>query len=163
MKPAPHQALETQIKSILQNPRLLDNAPHRVIYSELLNPEANKGLPPPTALKLAHEARVLFAAGSHTIGTTLMTGVYYLLRNSEAKERLVGEVRRAWPVLDEAPSYEKLEKLPFLVSVFVCLRLEFVLRMDGIDRCHKRDAAHRRANTCWPSCSATVWCRAIRR
>ncbi|KAH9998259.1 cytochrome P450 [Russula vinacea] len=26
-----------------------------------------------------------------------------------AKERLVGEVRRAWPVLDEAPSYESRE------------------------------------------------------
>jgi cytochrome P450 len=107
----------------------LDNAPHRVIYSELLNPEANKGLPPPTALKLAHEARVLFAAGSHTIGTTLMTGVYYLLRNPDAKQRLVDEVRLAWPVLDEPPSYEELEKLPFLVSVFV-YELRFVLRME---------------------------------
>jgi cytochrome P450 len=90
-----------------------------VIYSELLNPEANKGLPQPTALKLCHEARVLFAAGSHTIGTTLMTGVYYLLRSPEAKQRLVDEVRTVWPLLDEAPSYEELEKLPFLVSGFV--------------------------------------------
>ena len=48
-----------------------------------------------------------------------MTGVFYLLRNPEAKERLVDEVREAWPVLDETPSYEKLEKLPFLVSVFI--------------------------------------------
>jgi hypothetical protein len=110
-------ALETQVKSILQNPGLLDNAPHRVIYSELLNPEANKGLPQPTALKLCHEARVLFAAGSHTIGTTLMTGVYYLLRSPEAKQRLVDEVRTVWPLLDEAPSYEELEKLPFLTAV----------------------------------------------
>ena len=104
----------------MQNPKLLDDAPQRVIYSELLNPEANKGLPSPTELQLCHEALVLFSAGSHTVGTTLMTGVYYLLRSPEAKQRLVDEVRTAWPVLDEAPNYEELEKLPFLASVVHC-------------------------------------------
>ena len=97
----------------------MSDAPHRVIYSELLDPEANKGYPPPTALQLLHEARVLFIAGSHTIGTTLMTGVHHILRNPEVKQRLVDEVRTAWPVLDQAPRYEALEKLPFLASVFV--------------------------------------------
>ena len=112
----------------MKNPSLLDDAPHRVIYSELLNPEANKGLPsqPMTELRLCHEARVLFAAGSHTIGTTLMIGLYYLLRSPEAKQRLVDEVRTAWPALDRAPSYEELEKLPFLASLFNSfIRLEF--------------------------------------
>jgi cytochrome P450 len=104
----------------MQNPKLLDDAPHRVIYSELLNPAANKGFPTPTAVHLCHEARVLFAAGSHTVGTTLMTGVYHLLRNPEAKQSLVDEVRAVWPVLDRAPSHEELEKLPFLASVFIC-------------------------------------------
>ena len=112
--------MEAQVKSVIRNPRLLDDAPHRVIYSELLNTEANKGLPPPTELQLSHEARVLFAAGSHTVGTTLTIGAYHLLLNLEAKKRLVDEVRDAWPVLDEAPSYEELEKLPFLASVFMC-------------------------------------------
>jgi hypothetical protein len=113
----------------MQNPKLLDEAPHRVIYSELLNPEAIKGLPSPTALQLSHEGQVLFAAGSHTVGTTLMAGFYYLLRNPEAKQRVVDEVRTAWPVLDQAPRYEDLEKLPFLASVFV-VNLEIALRME---------------------------------
>ena len=104
----------------MQNPKLLDDAPHQVIYGAFLNPEATKGHPPPTALRLSHEARVLFAAGSHTVGTTLMTGVYHLLRNPEAKQRVVDEVCTAWPVLDQAPSHEELEKLPFLASVFIC-------------------------------------------
>ncbi len=108
-----------QVKSILKKPKLLDDAPHRVIYNELLNPGAIKGLPPPTALQLAHDGRVLFAAGSHTVGTTLMTGVYYLLRNPDVKQRLVDEVCTAWPVLDQAPGHEELEKLPFLASVFI--------------------------------------------
>ncbi len=45
-----------------------------------------------------------------------MTGAYYILRNPEIKQRLVDEVRTVWPVLDQAPSYEELEKLPFLAS-----------------------------------------------
>ena len=101
----------------MQNPKLLDDAPHRVIYSELLNPEV---LSSPTALQLSHEARVMFGAGYHTVGTTLMTGVYHLLRNPEAKQRLVDEVRATWPALDQAPSYEELEKLPYLASAFIC-------------------------------------------
>jgi hypothetical protein len=131
------------------------------MYSELLNPEANKGLPPPTALQLSHEARVLFAAGSHTVGTTLMTGVFYLLRNPGAKQRLVDEVRTAWPVLDEAPSYEELEKLPFLASVFICETR--VCSKDETDCCDQGVAAHRYPDTRWPSTrSATIWCGDIR-
>lgn len=115
--------IENQIKAILRNPELMDDAPHRIIYRELLNPEANKGRPVPTALQLQHEAELLFSAGSHTVGTTLMTGVYYLLRNPEAKQRLVDELRAAWPSLDQAPDYEELEKLPFLASGFFGSRL----------------------------------------
>jgi hypothetical protein len=50
-----------------------------------------------------------------------MTGTYHLLRSPEAKQRLVDEVRAAWPVLDQPPAYEVLEKLPFLASVFACV------------------------------------------
>ena len=116
-----------QVKSVLRNPNSLDDAPHRVIYSELLNPEANKGLPSPTERQLDHEARVLFAAGSHAIGTTLMIGVAHLLRHPEIKDRLVDELRAVWPVLDQAPSYEELEKLPYLASVFILSDLSFLL------------------------------------
>ena len=112
--------MEGQVKSVLQNPKLLDDAPHRVIYNELLNPDANKGLAPPTASRLCDDAKTLFAAGSHTTGTTLMTGAFHLLRDPEAKQKLVDEVHTVWPVLDQAPSYEQLEKLPFLASVFIC-------------------------------------------
>jgi cytochrome P450 len=111
--------LEIQAKRVLQNPELLDDAPHRVIYNELLNPDANKGLSLPTTLQLRDEAQNLFAAGSHTTGTTLMTGTFHILRNPEAKQRLVDELHTVWPVLDQAPSYEQLEKLPFLVSALI--------------------------------------------
>ena len=146
----------------MKNPKVLDDAPHRVIYSELLNPEAIKGLPYPTALQLTHEGRVLFAAGSHTVGTMLMNGFYYLMRNPEAKQRLVDELRTAWPVLGQAPRYEDLEKLPFLASVFI-VSLDFCSK-DGVDGCHQRDAAHCYIDTSRSSTySSAIRCRDIRR
>jgi len=112
------KTLEDQVKNVLRNPKLLDEASHRVMYAELLDPGASKGHPPPSAIHLCHEALALYAAGSHPVAVTLMTGVYYLLRDPEAKQRLVDEVHTAWPVLDDqAPGYEHLEKLPFLTAV----------------------------------------------
>ena len=150
----------TQVRSVMQNPKLLDDAPHRVIYSELLNPKGIKGLPSPTAIQLSHEGQVLFSAGSHTVGTMLMAGVYHILHNPEVKQRLVDELRTAWPALDQAPQYEDLKKLPFLASVFV-VNLEICIK-DGIDCCYQRDAAHRYISTCKSStCGAAIWCRDI--
>lgn len=113
----------------------------------------------PTATHLQNEAQVLFAAGSHTVGTTLMVGAYYLLRNPEAKQRLEAEVRAAWPVLDQPPSYEELEKLPFLASSFILLGppSEPADSKNGTDRHHQRNAASRRTNARWPpTCCATT-------
>ncbi|KAH9960412.1 cytochrome P450 [Russula dissimulans] len=112
------EGIEVQSKAVLKNRKLLESASHRIIYSEFLNPENNKGHPTPTALRLQHEALVLFAAGSHTVGTTLMIGAYHLLRSPDMKQRVVEELLAAWPVLDQPPSYEELEKLPFLASTF---------------------------------------------
>jgi cytochrome P450 len=132
-----------QVKSVLQNPNSLNDAPHRVIYSELLNPEANKGISSPTETQLDHEARVLFAAGSHTIGTTLMIGVSHLLRHPEVKDRLVDEVCAAWPVLDQAPSYEELEKLPYLARLFILLDLSLLLAWNRLPSSKRRCASLR--------------------
>jgi hypothetical protein len=113
----------------------------------------------PTAIQLQNEAQVLFAAGSHTVGTTLMVGAYYLLRNPEAKQRLEAEVRATWPVLDQPPSYEELEKLPFLASSFILLDApsEPADSKNGTDRHHQRNVASRRTNARWPpTCCATT-------
>ncbi|KAH8982802.1 cytochrome P450 [Lactarius akahatsu] len=123
------RALKNQIEAILRSPQAMDDAPHRIIYRELLNPEAIKGRPVPTAQQLLNEAEVLFSAGSHTVGTVLMTGVYHLLHNPETKQRLVDEVRSAWPVLDSPPSYEELERLPFLASALLTAVIKEMLRI----------------------------------
>jgi hypothetical protein len=91
-----------------------------------------------------------------------MTGVFYLLRSPEAKERLVDEVRAVWPVLDEAPSYEELEKLPFLASLFICET--GVCSKNGTDCCDQRGVTHRYPDTRWPSTGgAASWRGDIRR
>ncbi|KAI9434304.1 cytochrome P450 [Lactarius indigo] len=120
MRNFPHSLLariSPVLRGLLTFWRAMDDAPHCTIYRELLNPEAIKGGSIPTAQQLLNEAEVLFSAGSHMVGTVLMIGVYHLLHNPEAKQRVADEVRSAWPVLNNPPNYEELEKLPFLTAV----------------------------------------------
>jgi len=81
-----------------------------------LDPDANKGLPLPTKLSLFQEAGALLGAGSDSTSITATTISYHVLHNTEALQQLVKELRTAWPVLDEVPRYEVLEKLPYLAS-----------------------------------------------
>ncbi|KAH9177359.1 cytochrome P450 [Lactarius sanguifluus] len=110
-------ALMDQIDEILHNPASLENAPHKIIYHSLLDPDANKGRPLPSRLSLWHEAQALFGAGSDTIAVAATTASYHILHNPEIQQRLVNELRTAWPDLEEVPRYEVLEKLPYLTAV----------------------------------------------
>jgi hypothetical protein len=44
-----------------------------------------------------------------------MVAAHYVLQNGQVRQRLEAELREAWPVLEEIPRYEVLEKLPYLV------------------------------------------------
>ena len=44
-----------------------------------------------------------------------MVAAHYVLQNPQVRQRLEAELREAWPVLEEIPRYEVLEKLPYLV------------------------------------------------
>jgi hypothetical protein len=134
----------------------MDDAPHRTIYRELLNPNAIKGNTVPSSKQLLDEAEVLFSAGFHTVGTVLMTGAHHLLRNPEVKRRLVGELRGAWPALDKPPSYEELEKLPYLASAIIVL-VQIPINL-GADRRHQGDATNFPRPSCWTSTRCTfIW------
>lgn len=57
--------------------------------------------------------------GADTTGMTLMHGCFYILQEKSRGiyERLKTELVEAWPSLDgAAPTWEELEKLPYLVS-----------------------------------------------
>ncbi|KAI0048042.1 putative P450 monooxygenase [Auriscalpium vulgare] len=111
------KTLLEQIKAVLRDPSVLENAPHPIIYHALLSPEINKGHALPSELGLLHEAQVLFSAGSDTVGTALMVAAFHLLHQPEQQRRLEEELRAAWPVLEEQPRFEALEKLPYLTAV----------------------------------------------
>jgi hypothetical protein len=109
------QLLAAQIDAILWDPTELTHSPHPIIYHALLSPEANKGRPLPSRQSLLDEARILLGAGADTIGVSLMIASHYVLQNPHIRQRLEAELREAWPVLEEVPRYEVLEKLPYLV------------------------------------------------
>ncbi|KAF8263845.1 cytochrome P450 [Lactarius quietus] len=105
-----------QIDEILRNPVILEDAPHKIIYHSLLDAHANKGRALPSRLSLGQEAGALVNAGSDTTSISATTITYHVLHNPEVHQRLVKELLTAWPVLEEVPRYEVLEKLPFLAK-----------------------------------------------
>ncbi|KIN06778.1 hypothetical protein OIDMADRAFT_99334 [Oidiodendron maius Zn] len=111
------QVLGAQVTDVVKNPESLQGAPHRIIYHELLNPEASKGLPLPSAGSLYEEAQALLFGGSDITGNTLMLGTFHLLESPSLLKRMKEELLRAWPALDKPPRFEDLEKLPFLTAV----------------------------------------------
>ncbi|KAI0044375.1 putative P450 monooxygenase [Auriscalpium vulgare] len=109
--------MRKQIDDIVRNPSELENAPHQIVYHALLDPAAHKGRPLPSKLSLFHEAQVLLSGGTDTVGITLTVVMYNVVRTPAVQERLQAELRAAWPVLDETPRYEDLEKLPYLTAL----------------------------------------------
>ena len=110
------QMYANQIDEILRNPSSLENTPHKIIYHSLLDPDANKGRALPSRLSLRQEAAALLNAASDTTSISATTITYHVLHNPEVQQRLVKELRVAWPVLEDVPRYEVLEKLPYLAS-----------------------------------------------
>lgn len=115
------QVLGKQVNEVCQQPKLLEDAPHPIIYHHLLSPERNKGRSVPSAESLYEEAQALMFGGGDTTGNTLMLGVFNVLEAPDILTKLKEELLVAWPVLNEPPRFEDLEKLPFLVS-FTFLR-----------------------------------------
>jgi hypothetical protein len=111
------RVLGAQVNDVIKNPENLLGAPHRIIYHELLNREASKGAPLPSAGSLYEEAQALMFGGGDTTGNTLMLGTFHLLESPDLVARMKEELREAWPVLLNSPTLEELEKLPFLVRL----------------------------------------------
>ncbi|KAH8993121.1 putative P450 monooxygenase [Lactarius akahatsu] len=112
------ETLMHQVYGVLRNPSSLENASYKTIYHSLLGRDA-KGRRSLSKVNLWHEAGALLGGGSDTIATASTTISYYVLHNPEVQQRLVNELRTAWPVLEEVPRYEVLEKLPLLQTAVV--------------------------------------------
>ena len=107
------KTLEAQIDKILANPTMLESEEHPTIYHHLLATDVEVKV---SKKALQDESAVLLAAGTDTVGNACMIGTFHLLNNLALKDKLVSELRAAWPDLDNPLNLEKLEKLPYLVG-----------------------------------------------
>lgn len=104
-----------QVDGLLADPSSLEQVEHETIYHHLLDTE--KGREPPTRKSLLDEGGVLIAAGSDSVGNACSVGIFHILSNPSIRERLVKELREAWPEKDAPMGVQALEKLPYLVRI----------------------------------------------
>ncbi|TCD70358.1 hypothetical protein EIP91_003710 [Steccherinum ochraceum] len=118
--------LADQIREILADPSVLTNAPHPIIYHSLLNFNPAKSAASQTAttnaeqlsfVDLNEEAFVLVFAGADTGSNAVLCGVVHSIENRRIYKKLKEELLSVWPVLEDKPRYEVLEKLPYLTAV----------------------------------------------
>ncbi|KIK66823.1 hypothetical protein GYMLUDRAFT_157469 [Collybiopsis luxurians FD-317 M1] len=109
-------SFEQQIDNYIKNPEDLVTAEHDTIYHHLLEPKD----PELRLLRasLIHEAFVLVAAGSDTVGHACTVGTYFALQDHSIRRRLTEELKEAWPDKGRPLSFIALEKLPYL-SAFI--------------------------------------------
>ncbi|KAK7050060.1 hypothetical protein VNI00_005492 [Paramarasmius palmivorus] len=65
------------------------------------------------------EAMGFRVAGSDTIGNTCTVATWYLIRDDDIRGKLVKELTTAWPDKEKTMPLELLEKLPYLVRLFI--------------------------------------------
>ncbi|KAH8105264.1 cytochrome P450 [Cristinia sonorae] len=114
--------LSQQILAVLADPSVLTSAPHPIIYHSLLTD--GKAFSDKTDITntmgfndLNEEAFILVFAGTDSTGAALTTGTIHCVENKHVYNTLKEELKTAWPVLEEKPTYETLEKLPYLTGV----------------------------------------------
>lgn len=87
------------------------------IYHRLMDAEAYRSKTVPSIGSLYEEGQALMFGGTDTVGNALMVGTHYLLQQPETLEKLRIELHKVWPIIEDEPSLQDLEKLPYLNSV----------------------------------------------
>ncbi|KAF9072158.1 cytochrome P450 [Rhodocollybia butyracea] len=104
---------EHQVDRLIKDPGVLDTVEHETVFHHLLAPKNQQR---PSRTSLVHEAFVLVAAGSDTVGSVCTIGTFYALRLPYIRKKLLDELESAWPDKDQPMSYSALEKLPYLTA-----------------------------------------------
>lgn len=110
---------------------MLTSAPHPIIYHSLLNFKGGRTASTESTLgftDLNEEAFLLVFAGSDTSSNTITTGTIHCIENRRVYRALKEELLTVWPNLDVKPSYETLEKLPYLVSALRWIQVNRMLK-----------------------------------
>lgn len=110
--------LSKQIKHLVADPSNLKTFSHPIIFQKLLDPEASNKSKARKALNernFLQEAQSLLFNGCDPVSNQIMLGTWSLLENPGNARKLKNELLEAWPALDKIPTFEELEKLPYLV------------------------------------------------
>jgi cytochrome P450 len=87
---------------------------HHILDSDL--PDAEK-----TVARLSDEGFVLVVAGGETTAKTLTTLIFFLLANPEWLEKVHQELDSTMPNPEILSTWQKLDALPCLVSLFMIM------------------------------------------
>lgn len=94
-----------------------DKSKHKTIFHQLLDPNASEGHVVPDVEALTEEMFTVLTAGGETAGHALAMTTYYVLSNPEIHQKLVSELKTAFPNKKAGLEYLTLEKLPYLACV----------------------------------------------
>lgn len=105
--------LMRQIKAAIEGISERRTIFHEIRESDL--PDQEK-----TLSRMLDEAGVLVGAGTVTTARTLAVVSFYLATRQPVRKRLMEELKAVMPTVDAPVSSIELERLPYLVSVFLC-------------------------------------------
>jgi cytochrome P450 len=110
--------IANQVHWILNDQNFFDSTENWTVSHRLLR--VGKDISPITSQHgLFEEALSLLQAGSDTVGNTCTIGTFYILNDSDIHSKLFDELQEVWPDSGTRITYTVLEKLPYLVGIFI--------------------------------------------
>lgn len=94
-----------------------DKSKHKTIFHQLLDPNATEGHVVPNIEDLTDEMFTILTAAAETTGHSMTMITYYVVSNPEIYQKLVSELKAAFPDKKTKLDYLTLEKLPYLTAV----------------------------------------------
>jgi hypothetical protein len=110
------QSIREQVVEVVNSPEgTFDKRSHPTIFHEMFNSD----LPPreKDINRLWQEGQVVIGGGTETVGNALTVTTFHLLSNPDIMRRLKEELAEAIPDVTDIPSWQRLEQLPYLVSL----------------------------------------------
>lgn len=88
----------------------------KTIFHELLTPNPVSNYVPPAIDDLKDEVVSILAAASDTTGNGMTVAAYNVIKNPIIYEKLIAELKAAFPDHNAKLDFAILERLPYLVS-----------------------------------------------
>jgi cytochrome P450 len=89
----------------------------RTIFHQLLDPDAADGHVVPSIEAMTDEAGILVTASGETVGITLTMALYRILSDENVRQKVLAELKAAFPDSEVELKFAELEKLPYLTAV----------------------------------------------